>query len=115
MSLPANSPMIRVLVAHLGFEVIVYLLAIAGMIQVSGLAPSVAFLVGGGAAALALVAAAVLRRGGVGWVLGWLAQVAGVALGFATPMMFAVGGIFAGLWVVILFLGRSIEQRRAGD
>ncbi|MFZ0529437.1 MAG: DUF4233 domain-containing protein, partial [Propionicimonas sp.] len=45
-----------------------------------------------------------------GYPLGWLTQVVAVALGFATPMMFAVGGMFALLWVVCFILGRRIEQ-----
>ena len=36
----------------------------------------------------------------IGWVLAWLAQVAGLALGFLVDMMFVVGGLFTLLFVV---------------
>jgi hypothetical protein len=54
----------------------------------------VLWVVRGGAA---LVAAALLRSR-VGYVLGWIAQVAGLALGLLTPMMFIVGTLFAAVW-----------------
>ena len=38
-------------------------------------------------------------------------QVAGIALGFLTPWMFAVGGGFAALFLVEFMLGKKIEQR----
>ncbi len=114
ISLPSGNPMIRVLAAHLGFEVVVFGLAIPGMIQVSGMPVGPAFAAGGGVALLALIAAATLRRGAVGWLLGWLTQVAGIALGLATDMMFWVGGIFAALWLMIFAMGRRLDAARSG-
>ncbi|MFT4110230.1 MAG: DUF4233 domain-containing protein [Propionicimonas sp.] len=98
----------RVMLSILAFEAIVFGLAIAGMIQVSDVAVTTAFLLGAGAAVLALLAAALLRTR-VGYPLGWLTQAVAIGLGLATPMMFAVGGMFALLWVVCFVLGRRIE------
>lgn len=109
MRLAAANPMGRVMLSILAFEAIVFGLAIPGMIQVSNLPVPVSFGLGLGAALLALVAAALLRRP-PGYLLGWLTQAVGIALGFATGMMFAVGGMFALLWVVCFVLGRRIES-----
>jgi hypothetical protein len=100
--------MSRVMLSILGFEAVVFGLAIAGMIQISDVPLTTAFVLGLGAMVLALLAAALLRRP-PGYALGWLTQVVAVALGLATPMMFAVGGMFALLWVVCFVLGRRIE------
>ncbi|HQY98470.1 MAG TPA: DUF4233 domain-containing protein [Propionicimonas sp.] len=109
MGLDPTNPMGRVMVSILAFEAIVFGLAIAGMIQVSTWSVTTAFAIGLGAAALAVLAAALLRRP-VGYPLGWLTQVVAIAMGFATEMMFAVGGMFALLWVVCFILGRRIEK-----
>jgi hypothetical protein len=111
--LAPTNPMGRVMLSILVFEAIIFGLAIAGMIQVSTLSVQLSFGLGLGAAALAIVAAAMLRRPG-GYLLGWLTQVVAVGLGFATSMMFAVGGIFLLLWVVCFALGRRIETTPPG-
>lgn len=108
MRLAQGNPMVRALLMVLVFDAIIFGLAIAGMIQVSDVSPGVAALAGGGGAVLALIAAATLRRGW--WWLSWLVQVVGIALGFATPMMFWVGGSFAVLWVIVFALGKRLEQ-----
>ncbi len=112
MRLAPDNPMGRVMLSILGFEAIVFGLAIAGMIQVSELPVGTSFAAGLGAATLAVLAAALLRRP-PGYLLGWLTQVVAVALGLATPMMFAVGGMFALLWVVCFVLGRRITATTA--
>lgn len=111
--LPTN-PMGRVMTSILAFEAIVFGLAIAGMIQVSELPVPVSFGLGFGAAVLAVLAAALLRRS-AGYALGWLTQLVAIALGFATGMMFWLGGAFALLWVVCFTLGRRIEQTPPGN
>lgn len=110
--LPGN-PMARVLRAILGFEAVVYALSVAGMIQVSGLAVATSFAIGLGAAVLALVSAGLLGKP-FGYALAWFTQVVGIALGFATDMMFWVGGMFALLWTMTFVLGRRIQARPAG-
>jgi hypothetical protein len=98
----------NVLLAVLVFEVIIFLLAVPVMILVSEVQGELAGLLGGGAALLALVSSGLLRRP-LGYVLGWLTQLVGLALGFATPGMFAVGAIFAGLWLLCFVLGKRLD------
>ncbi|WP_347347690.1 DUF4233 domain-containing protein [Nigerium sp.] len=111
MTLRPGNPMTRVLATVLVFEAVVFALAIAGMVQVSAVPTGTAAALGGGAALLALVAAATLRRGAVGFALGWLAQASGVALGAATSWMYVMGGVFALLWVATFVLGRRLDAR----
>lgn len=113
MNLAPTNPMGRVMLSILVFEAIIFGLAIAGMIQVSTVSVPLSFGLGLGAAALAIVAAGLLRRPG-GYLLGWLTQLVAVGLGFATAMMFAVGGMFFLLWVVCFVLGRRIEATPPG-
>jgi len=70
-----------------------------------------ASLLGVGSCLLALAAAATLR-GRLGLPLGWLTQAVAVGLGFATPMMFLMGGVFALLWSVAFVLGRRLDASR---
>ena len=112
MKLSEGNPMTRTLALTLIFEAVVYVLAVPWMIQVDDVPLGVAFGAGGAAGALAGVAGVLLGRGPIGWPLGWLAQVAGIALGVLTPWMFAVGGGFAALYAVEFLLGRKIEQSR---
>jgi hypothetical protein len=106
--LSAKKPMRRVLSVTLFFEVIVFGLAVPVMYFVSSVPMDRAALLGGAAAVLALVSAALLRSP-VGYVLGWITQLLGIALGFATPAMFAVGGMFAAIWVLTVILGRRLD------
>lgn len=108
--LEARNPMAKVLQATLLFQSIPHALAIAGMIQVDDVAPWLAALTGGGAAVLALVAGARLQKPG-GQALGWATQVAGLALGFLTPWMFLMGGIFTLVYGITVVLGLRLEDR----
>ena len=80
MRLQDGNPMTMPIAVTLLFQVIVFGLAIPGMIMVDDVAVGLAFASGLGAAALALAAGATLRRP-VGWPLAWLTQLAGIALG----------------------------------
>jgi hypothetical protein len=110
ITLSAGNPMRVVLMTVLIFEMIVFGLAIPVMIFISGVSATAAGVVGGAAAVLPLVAAALLRSR-VGYVLGWIAQVAGLALGLLTPMMFIVGTLFAAVWVLAFVLGKRLDSR----
>lgn len=107
-----KNPMTKTLMLTLYFEVIVFILASPGMIQVNDVpvAPALGFSLA--AAALAGVAGGLLGRRPIAWPLAWLAQAAGIALGLLTPWMFIVGGGFAALFAVEFFLGRQIEARQ---
>ena len=61
---------------------------------------------------MCLLLAGMLRRPWA-YAAGWAVQVAAVALGFAVPMMFLLGAIFALLWGTADLLGRRIERERA--
>jgi hypothetical protein len=108
--LSAGNPMRVVLMTELIFEMIVFGLAIPVMIFISNVPAAAAAGFGGGAAVLALVAAGLLRSG-VGYVLGWLTQLAGLALGFLTTLMFVVGMLLAAVWVLAFVLGKRLDSR----
>ena len=108
--LSVGNPMRVVLMTVLIFEMIVFGLAIPVMIFISNVPAAAAAGFGGGAAVLALVAAGLLRSG-VGYVLGWLTQLAGLALGFLTTLMFVVGMLLAAVWVLAFVLGKRLDSR----
>ncbi|MCW2811749.1 MAG: hypothetical protein JWP61_2207 [Friedmanniella sp.] len=112
MRLSARNPMRSVLLSVLIFEVIVFALAVPVMIFVSGVPTRNAVLVAGGAALLALVSSATLRKPW-GYVLGWVTQAAALSLGLLTSTMFIVGAMFAGLWLITVVLGRRLDERNA--
>jgi hypothetical protein len=108
--LSPGNPMRVVLMTVLIFEVIVFGLAIPVMIFASNVPAAAAAGFAGGAAVLALVAAGLLRYR-VGYVLGWLVQLAGLALGLLTTSMFIVGAILAGVWLLAFVLGKRLDSR----
>jgi hypothetical protein len=110
ISLSTGNPMRVVLMAVLIFEVIVFGLAIPVMIMISDVPPAAAAAFGGGAAVLAILAAGLLRSR-MGYILGWAAQLAGLALGFLTSTMFIVGALFAAVWVLSFVLGKRLDSR----
>lgn len=112
MRLSATNPMRVVLLSVLLFEVIVFGLAIPVMVLVSSVPAGTAAVFAGAAALLALLSAG-LMRSPVGYPLGWLTQLAGVALGLLTPTMYVVGAIFLGLWLTGFLLGRRLDQQAA--
>ncbi|MGJ6981528.1 DUF4233 domain-containing protein [Aestuariimicrobium soli] len=109
VGLSADNPMNRAMLSLLVFEVIVFGLGIPGMLLLDDVPVAVAVGATSAAIVLAIAAAGTLRRP-IGYPLGWLTQVAGLALGFLTPMMFAASGIFALVWVGCFVLGRRIEN-----
>ena len=111
MTLNPGNPMRIVLLSILFFEVIVFGLAIPVMIMISDIPSLTAALAGGGAALVALVGAALMRRP-VGYRVGWAAQLCGLALGLLTSTMFIVGGMFLGLWVLSFVLGKRLDEAK---
>lgn len=104
--------MAKVLMALLVFQVVVNVLAVPGMVQVSGVPVGTATAAGGGAALLAAVAAGLMRRP-IGYPLGWAAQVVSILLGLLTPAMWFMGGLFAFLWIVTFVLGKRLDAAPA--
>lgn len=110
MRLSPGNPLRSALMSVLVFEVVVFWLAFAGMVQVSGVDVGTAALWVGLASVLAIVATAGLRRGW-GYPVAWLTQVAAIALGLLTPWMYAMGLIFALIWIISFALGKKLDAR----
>jgi uncharacterized protein DUF4233 len=102
----------RLCSAVLTFEAVLMLLSILVLNGFSVLAPAAAASVGGGMAALCLVAAGGLGRPR-GYLLGHLVQIAVVALGLLAPVLAVVGFLFAALWIAAYVLGLRIDRDRA--
>lgn len=114
MTLSAGNPMRSTLMSVLIFQVVVFWLGFAGMIQISDVSVSGAALWTGVASGLALLASFGLRRGWGYWV-GWAAQAAGVALGVLTPWMYLMGMIFALIWIMSFVLGKRLDKRTTSE
>ncbi len=69
--------------------------------------------VAAGAIALTAVLSAALLRTQAGYLLGSAVQVWVIATGVVVPAMYALGAVFAVLWVVSLRLGGRIDAERA--
>ncbi len=110
ISLSAGNPMRVVLMTVLIFEVIVFGLAIPVMILTSNVSAAAAAGFGCAAAVLAILAAGLLRSRW-GYILGWITQLVGIALGFVTPMMFVVGALLAAVWVLSFILGKRLDSQ----
>ena len=113
MTLAPDNPMRAAAMSVLIFEVIIIWLAYIGMIQVSGVNLGVAAAWSGVATVLCRAALAGLRKRW-GYLVGWLAQAVLIGLGLLTPWMYAMGIIFALIWVVCVVLGKRIETHRQG-
>jgi mannose/fructose/N-acetylgalactosamine-specific phosphotransferase system component IIC len=82
------------------------------MISVQDVDTGLAVGLGLGLAVLCVVTAGLLRRPWA-YVVGHLAQVAAICLGFVVPAMFVVGTMFAALWATAYLVGRRIEADKA--
>ena len=107
-----RSPRRGMCAAVLCLEAITIGLSTPVMISVSDVATGTAVATGLGLALACLLLAGMLR-GEWAYALGWLIQVAAIALGLLVPLMFFLGAVFAALWAAAYFLGRKIERERA--
>lgn len=108
LTLAADNPMTKTVVSFLAFEVIVFGLAIPGMVLVSRISVATSVILGCVGMILLIVCAIGVPRTW-GYLLSWAIQIFGILLGLATPMMYVVGVIFAAIWVAIMVLGRRID------
>jgi len=106
-----RSPRRGMCAAVLSFEAITLGLTTPVLITIANVDVGVALLVGLGLAVACLLVAGMLRSEWA-YALGWLIQVAAVALGFWIGLMFFLGGVFAALWATAYLLGRKIERER---
>lgn len=108
----SRSPRRGMCAAVLSLEAITLGLTTPVMITIADVAAGTAVAVGVGLAVVCLLLAGMLRAEWA-YSLGWVVQVAAIALGFVIPLMFVLGGIFALLWGSAYLLGRKIERERA--
>ena len=73
---------------------------------------SPALIYGAVIAIMCLLAPGLLKKK-IGWILGWILQVAILGYGFVVTSMFIVGAIFLGLWIAAILVGRKGEAARA--
>jgi hypothetical protein len=109
---PARSPRRGMCAAILCLEAITLGLTTPVMVSVADVSVSTALWIGLGLTVACLVLAGMLRSEWA-YALGWLVQVAAIALGLVIPLMFFLGAVFALLWGTAYFLGRKIESERA--
>ncbi len=107
-----RSPKRGMCAAILSLEAIVLGLTTPVMINLAHVPWQTALWIGLGLCVACLLLAGLLRWEGA-YLVGWVIQVAAIALGFVVPMMFVLGSIFALLWGTAYFLGRKIERERA--
>ncbi len=92
-------------------EAIVVALSIPVAVQIDHLTPHAAVLTGGIAAVGAVLFAALARRLlPVTLVGGTLLQLFAIASGSVVPAMYFLGGIFAALWAIGIWLGYRVEH-----
>jgi hypothetical protein len=93
-------------------EAIVIGLAIPVAITIGHASARAAGIAGGVLAVAAVLLAAVAGRPGVRWALvaGSVLQVCVIAAGALVPVMYALGAIFAGFWILAIWMGRRAES-----
>ncbi len=82
------------------------------LIEVASVPTATALWIGLGLMAACLLTAGMLRHEWAYYV-GWAIQVASLALGFVTSVMFILGAVFLALWAGAFFLGAKIDRERA--
>jgi hypothetical protein len=93
-------------------EAMVVFLTTPVMLTVTDVSTAAGLVVGLGLT-LACVIGAGLMRTRAGFVLGWVVQVAAIALGVVVPVMFGLGAVFLALYAGSVLLGAKIDRERA--
>ena len=96
-------------------EAVVIALAILPAIALEHVHGDVAGGVGGGLAACAILLGGLVGRRGMGWALvaGTVLQALVIAAGVVVPAMYALGAIFAALWITGIWLARRLSAPAA--
>ncbi|HEY2261724.1 MAG TPA: DUF4233 domain-containing protein [Streptosporangiaceae bacterium] len=116
MDIPLEGKGIRQLCGTvLIFEAIVIGLAIPVAIVLEHANHGVAGGIGGALAVCAILIGGVVGRPRMGWALlaGTVLQVLVIAFGVVVPAMYALGGIFAALWITGIWLARRHQPAPA--
>jgi hypothetical protein len=101
----------RLCATVLTMEVIVIVLAIPVATHIDHLSPKSAGLTGGVAAIVALALALIARHQlTLTLVVGSLLQLFVIVSGKIVPVMYFLGGIFAALWAIGIWLGWRVER-----
>lgn len=93
-------------------EVIIIGLAALVVTRLSEASAGTVWAVSGAAMALCLLLCGVIGRPGA-VQLGWALQAGLVASGLVLPVMFLLGGGFAGLWWASVHYGRLVDEAKA--
>ena len=96
----------------LGLQAVVVFLTTPVLLTLTDVATGVGLMIGLGLTAGCVVAAALMGRGRVGGVLGWVVQACSIALGVLLPVMVALGVVFLGLYAASWVLGARIDRER---
>jgi uncharacterized membrane protein len=96
----------------LSLQAVVLGLTTPVLIEVASVPVATALWIGLGLMVACIVAAGMLRHQWAYYV-GWAVQVASLALGFVTPVMFILGAVFLALWAGAFFVGAKIDRERA--
>ena len=102
----------RLCAAILLLEAVVLGLSTPVLISVAGVDTTTALWLGLGLAGAAVVIAGLLRFA-FAYALGWLLQLAAIALGVEVRSMFVLGAVFLALWATAYLMGRRIQADRA--
>ena len=116
MSSPAEGRRLRQLCGTvLAMEAVVIGLAIPVAIVLEHARHGLAGGVGGSLAVGALLLSGVVGRPGMGWTLvaGTVLQALVIAAGVVVPAMYALGAIFAALWITGIWLARRLAAPAA--
>jgi hypothetical protein len=101
----------RLCATVLAMEVVVIVLAIPVATHIDHLSPKTAGLTGGIAALVALLLALIARHQlALTLVAGSLLQLFVIVSGKIVPVMYFLGGIFAALWAIGIWLGWRVER-----
>jgi hypothetical protein len=98
--------------AVLALESVALFLTAPVLISLTDVGTAQGWAIGTGLALLCIVGAALMRRGPGIWI-GHLVQALAIGLGFVLPVMFALGAMFTGLWILAIVLGRRVDEAKA--
>jgi hypothetical protein len=102
----------RLCAAILTFEAIAFGLSTPVLFSLTSASTRTVLLVGPGLTIACILVAGLLRYR-FAFVMGWMLQVAAIAVGTLVPAMFFLGALFLALWATAYFLGEKIETERA--